>query len=141
MTVATASPALATGLTPNADAVLNVLLRHRGRDRAVGLEIVASLSGLSERVVQYVVVELIERHDFPIGSAVKEPMGYYLIQTDEELAESLSQLTHRLTALARRIAALKRTTTPIVLLQIALELDDPPKEHDMKHEEPHERPH
>jgi phenylpyruvate tautomerase PptA (4-oxalocrotonate tautomerase family) len=52
-------------------------------------------------------------------------MGYYLIQTPDELEESLSQLVHRLTALARRIAALKQSTTPIVLKQLALEIEPP----------------
>lgn len=113
----------ALALTPDEGAVLTVLLRHRGRGRAVGLEIVAGRSGLSERAVQSIVVELIERHHFPIGSAVKKPMGYFLIETDAELAESLSQLVHRITALARRIAALKRVTTPIVLQQLAIEME------------------
>jgi len=107
--------------------VLAELRRHRGRARAIGLDSIAIVTGLSERHVQQVVAALIEAHGLPIGSAVKKPMGYFLIETEDELAESLSQLTHRLTALARRIAALKHSTTPIVLQQLALELE-PPKE-------------
>ena len=117
------APATMATLTADERAVLAVLQRHRGRTRAVGLEVVAGIAGISERTVQTVVMHLIERHRYPVGSAVKPPMGYYLIETDEELAESLSQLVHRLTALARRIAALKRSTTPIVLNQLALEIE------------------
>lgn len=106
-------------------AVFAEVRRHRGRARAVGLEIVAGLTGLSERKVQELVARLIEQHGVPIGSAVKHPMGYFLIETEEELAESLSQLVHRITALARRIAALKHSTLPIVLRQLALDLDAP----------------
>lgn len=110
-------------LSPDERAVLDVLTRHRGRAAAVGLELVAGMAGLSVRNVQDIVAHLIERHGFPIGSAVKKPMGYFVIETQDELAESLSQLVHRLTALARRIAALKRVTTPIVLQQLAIEME------------------
>lgn len=120
------SPAT-TGLTADERIVLAELQRHRGRDRAIGLDTLAIQTSLSERHVQQVVAMLIEAHGLPIGSAVKKPMGYFLIETDAELAESLSQLVHRITALARRIAGLKRSTTPIVLRQLALEMD-PPKE-------------
>ena len=118
-----ASPSPATSLTPDEGAVLNVLLRHHGRAQAVGLEVVAGMAGVSERLVQEIVVRLIEQYGHPIGSAVKKPMGYFVITTDDELAESLSQLVHRITALARRVAALKRSTTPIVLQQMALEME------------------
>ena len=112
-------------LSEDERAVLEVLLRHRGRAAAIGLDAVAGIAGLSERTVQHVVAQLIEHHGHPIGSAVQHPMGYYLIETQEELAESVSQLVHRLTALARRIAALKQNTTPIVLQQLALEIEPP----------------
>lgn len=111
-------------LTENEQSVFDVLDHHRGRGQAIGLDAVAAYTGLSEREVQSAVAELIEHHGRPIGSAVKKPMGYYLIETEEELAESLNQLTHRLTALARRIAALKQSTTPVVLQQLAIELTE-----------------
>ena len=121
----TLAPATSQALSTDELAVLGVLRRHRGRESAIGLDTVAGLAGISERTVQYVVVQLIEQHGQPIGSAVSAPMGYYLIETPDELAESLSQLVHRLTALARRIAALKQSTTPIVLQQLALEIEQP----------------
>mgnify|MGYP001593389712 CR=1 FL=1 len=130
MTAKALSPqpsAVSTELSPDEKSVLEVLVRHRGRAAAIGLDAVAGIAGISERVVQDVVVHLIEQHGHPIGSAVKHPMGYYLIETPDELAESLSQLVHRLTALARRIAALKQSTTPIVLRQLALEIEPPPE--------------
>lgn len=113
----------AEDLSPDERAVRAVLERHRGRARAIGLDVIAGIVGVSERTVQEVVAHLIERHHCPIGSAVKRPMGYFLIENDDELAESVSQLVHRLTALARRIAALKQSTTPIVLKQMALDLE------------------
>jgi hypothetical protein len=106
--------------------VHEILRRHgRGRGAAIGLDALAAWTGLSERHVQQVVAALIEDHGLPIGSAVKRPMGYFLIETDEELRESLSQLTHRITALARRIASRQHSTLPIVLQQLALELESP----------------
>ena len=71
----------ATALTPDERAVLDVLVQHRGRAQAVGLEIVAGIAGVSERLVQEIVVQLIEHHGHPIGSAVKKPIGYFLIET------------------------------------------------------------
>jgi len=119
------APATMPTLTPDECAVLDVLRRHRGRAAAIGLDAVAGIAGISERSVQHVVAQLIEHHGHPVGSAVQHPMGYYLIETPDELAESLNQLVHRLTALARRIAALKQSTTPIVLQQLALESAQP----------------
>lgn len=104
-------------------AVWAVIARHRGRAEAVGLDAVAAMVGISERHVQFAISSLIEQRGLPIGSAVKKPMGYFVIETDAELAESLSQLTHRIVALARRVAALKQSTLPVVLQQLALELD------------------
>ncbi len=118
------APAAWSEMTDEESALLAILRDHRGRAAAIGLDTLAISSGLSERSVQDVVAHLIERHGMPIGSAVKKPMGYFLIETEAELAESLSQLVHRLTALARRIAALKQSTTPIVLQQLALEIEE-----------------
>lgn len=113
-----------TDLSPDERAVWAVLHRHGGRANTIGLDALALASDLPERTVQHVVSHLIERHQVPIGSAVSKPMGYFVIQTDEELQESVSQLVHRLTALARRIAALKKSTTPLVLQQVAMSWED-----------------
>ncbi len=109
---------------PDEQAVLDVLQWHRGRAQAIGLDVLAASAGLSERTVQYAIASLIESHGQPIGSATMRPAGYYLIETADELAESLNQLTHRIISLARRIAALKQSTTPIVLNQLALEIEE-----------------
>ena len=113
-------------LTQGERAVLDVLLRHRGRAQAVGLEVVAGIAGVSGRLTREIVVQLIEHRGHQIGSAVKKPMGYFMIENEEELAESLSQLVHRITALARRVAALKHSTTPIVLQQVSLDMEPEP---------------
>ncbi len=122
--VLTPAPASLPDLTNEERAVYGELYRRgRGRANAIGLDVLAALAGIGERVVQHVIAHLIERHQLPIGSAVKRPMGYFLIETEDERAEALAQLAHRLTALARRIAALKASTTPIVLKQMAIELE------------------
>ena len=110
-------------LSSDEQAVLDVLQRHRGRARAIGLDVLAACAGIAERNVQHAVASLIEQHGQPIGSATAQPAGYYLIENADELAESLGQLTHRIVSLARRIAALKQSTTPIVLNQLALEIE------------------
>lgn len=109
---------------PDAQAVLEVLQRHRGRAQAIGLDVLAASAGISERNVQSAVAVLIEQDGQPIGSATAQPAGYYLIETEDELAASLGQLTHRIVSLARRISALKRSTTPVVLQQLAIELTE-----------------
>jgi len=110
-----------SGLTPDELAVWIVVNRHRGRRQAIGLDAVAATAGLTERVVQIAVAHLIEEYGMPIGSAVKKPMGYFLIETEEELAEAVTQLVHRVRALVRRIAALKKSTGPLVLQQLEIE--------------------
>ncbi|BFU90127.1 MAG: hypothetical protein NTAFB01_13140 [Nitrospira sp.] len=111
-------------LSPEEVAVWAVLNRHRGRLSAIGLDALALASDVPERAVQHVIAHLIERHGCAIGSACTKPMGYFVIQTEAELSASVSQLLHRLMALARRIAALKKSSTPIVLQQAALDLED-----------------
>lgn len=113
-----------TDLSPDERAVWSVLARHRGRRQTIGLDELALAAQVPERVVQRVIAHLIELHCLPIGSAVTKPMGYFIIETEDELAESVSQLLHRLTALARRIAALKKSTTPVVLHQLALRIEE-----------------
>ena len=67
----------ATTLTPDEQAVLAELRRHRGRACAIGLDTLAILTSISERHVQQLVASLIEAHGLPIGSAVKKgtPVG------------------------------------------------------------------
>lgn len=113
-----------TDLTSEERAVWAVMTRHRGRLNTIGLDALALAADVPERCVQHVIAHLIERHHLPIGSAVKKPMGYFVIETDDELAESVTQLTHRLTALARRIAALKKSSTPKILQQMAMEFTE-----------------
>lgn len=103
--------------------VLRVLRHHQGRASAVGLMELSRLTGVPTRHVQDVVAHLVERHGVPIGSAVKKPMGYFLIESQADREESLAQLMHRIRALAKRIAALQRSTTPIVLQQLAMDLE------------------
>jgi hypothetical protein len=117
-------PSPAADLSPEERAVWAELRRHAGRPEAIGLDVLAGISGVAERTVQDVVAHLIERHGFPIGSAVTKPMGYFVIQTEAELSEAVGQLAARLSALARRIAALKKSTTPLVLNQLAIELGE-----------------
>ncbi|MCS6302336.1 MAG: hypothetical protein H8K07_01520 [Nitrospira sp.] len=113
-----------TDLSPEELAVWAVLNRHRGRISAIGLDALSMATGVPERTVQHVVSHLIERHGCAIGSAVTKPMGYFVIETEAELTESVSQLLHRLTALARRIAALKKSAAPLVLNQLAMDLGE-----------------
>ncbi len=111
-------------MTREEEAVWKVLAIHRGRKDAVKLSTVAFLTDLTERDVQFAVSALIETHGLSIGSSCQRPTGYYIIETPEELEQSLGQLSHRITALAKRIAALKKSTLPLVLNQLAIELEE-----------------
>jgi len=105
-------------------AVLHILESHRGRARAIGLPALAQATDLHWRTVQEVIAHLIEYHQQPIGSATGKPAGYFLITTEEEQAQAEAQLRHRMLALAKRLAHLKKNAPADILDQLRLELRD-----------------
>ena len=66
-----------------------------GRQAAVSSTEITRRTGLSERKVQQVIRALRMKHGHPVGAAVEEPMGYYIAERQEELADMARALRSR----------------------------------------------
>ena len=80
-------------LSPDEAAVLSCL--GMGRQAAVSSTEITRRTGLSERKVQQVIRSLRMQRGEPIGAAVEEPMGYYIAERQEELADMARALRSR----------------------------------------------
>ena len=109
-------------LSPGERRVLETLQRHRGRAAAIHKEALAATVGLEVRQVRLVIVQLIERHNQPIGSASQSPAGYFLIETAQDAEQAAQELQARIIQLAKRLAKLKRNTPADCLDQLRMDL-------------------
>jgi pyocin large subunit-like protein len=110
----------AVELSADERVVMDVLDRCQGRQHAISLTALAEATELHWRTVQDVIAHLIEYHQQPIGSATGKPHGYFLITTEEEQRQAEAQLRHRIIALAKRLAHLKKNTPAEILAQLSL---------------------
>lgn len=68
---------------------------REGREHALSSTEITRRTGLSERKVQQVIRALRMKHGHPVGAAVEEPMGYYIAERQEELADMARALRSR----------------------------------------------
>lgn len=80
-------------LSRDEGAVLSCL--REGREHALSSTEISRRTGLSERKVQQVIRALRMKHGHPVGAAVEEPMGYYIAERQEELADMARALRSR----------------------------------------------
>ncbi len=105
----------------NEHAILAILEHHRGRRRAIRLSELALATGMEPRLIQSIVVDLICRHHCAIGSSSTAPPGFYLIQSDVEREQAERVLRSRIIALAKRLAALHRSSVCAIMDQLSFE--------------------
>jgi hypothetical protein len=113
-------PALSWDLDPEELAVGRVL--RWGRAQAIQIPEIAAAAGLPPRRTQEVVQRLILRHHWPIGTAMAEPYGNYLIDSAAELEETIRLLRERGISSLVRAAALNRTSLQAYLAHLQLQL-------------------
>ena len=94
-------------------------LRH-GRGNALSMKFVAESAGLNSRSLQAIIHHLIVHHGKAIGSTSKAPAGYYLIETEAELAEATKHLESRALSVLHRMASLKKVGFAELLKQMSL---------------------
>ena len=84
--------------------VLNILLWHKGRHRAIkGVGIAHRLGQSDDRQVRLIIRQLITL-GYPIASAVTAPVGFFIVETKGEAQAYMQSLRSRLIedALRRR---------------------------------------
>ncbi len=93
---------------PDAAAVLGALRRYRGLAMAITSENLARHVHLEPRRVRAVIADLIKAGEM-IGSSVSgEHLGYFMIQTEQELEMTRAVLRSRAREIFARDAALRR---------------------------------
>jgi hypothetical protein len=121
-------------LTAEERRVYDVIRFHLGRARAIQADEIAALLDLTTRVVNAVMKSLTENHALAIGASLVRPMGYYLIDTADELENYCRQLHNRALSTLRRESILRRTHMLELLGQIRAELEEEEKIHHEEHE-------
>lgn len=103
--------------------VYGIIRRHSGRDHAVSVEEISRLSGVAPRQVRDIVKGLIERHRVRIGSALKKPAGYYMIETREEAEQNELTLRRLGLSVLSRAAAIRKLTVREYMRRLQTELE------------------
>jgi hypothetical protein len=82
--------------------VLALIQPRRGREAAISMHEISTITGIGTRVIQAIVKFLVEERHWPIGTAVSRPYGYFRIANNEErravrnhfVRRALSNLEH-----------------------------------------------
>lgn len=95
-----------------------------GRWNARQIPELARATGIPARRVQQIIHdELLLKYEWPIGTAMSPPHGNYLIDTREELMQTVDLLRTRGISNLSRAAALKRMTLRAFLMKVQLEME------------------
>lgn len=94
-------------MTDKHTAVLQLIFRCKGRQRAISAKQLSRLTGLSDREVRAVVADL-RREEYPIASAVNKPYGFFIPETLDEARECQSHIYARMREIGITARALDR---------------------------------
>lgn len=100
------------------------LRRRRGRDHAISVSELSDKTSIEDVSVRAIVKGLIEEHHKLIGSATSPPVGFYIIETREELRVVCNSLKGRALSILYRMSVLKRCGIRRLLKDLELEIGD-----------------
>ncbi len=101
-------------------AVLGILRMHLGRQRAITVAEITSMTGYTDFKVRHAVSELVRKHGCLIGAGISKPKGFFLIQTHQELKEELDSLLSRAGAITARAEALSASAHKLGVRELKL---------------------
>lgn len=90
--------------------VLHLIRGRVGRKNAMSVSTISERTAIPPRTVRDIVKNLIEHHMIRIGSALGQPSGYYMIQTQEEAEQNEKTLRKLGISILVRAAVLKKLT-------------------------------
>jgi hypothetical protein len=71
---------------------------------------IAAAAGIPARRVQVIIKHLVDDHSWPIGTSMAEPFGNYLIDSSDDLQQTVALLRGRGISMLARAAALSHTS-------------------------------
>lgn len=90
--------------------VLNLLLKHQGRETAITVKEIKAKIGSDERRIRKAVSCLVRKYKCPIASSVHYPYGFYFIADKQEAEDCLKQYWSRIAELSKRAKILRELT-------------------------------
>ena len=85
-----------------------VLNQHIGSANSITNAELARLVSIDRRKVRLLIKDMIETHGIIICSSVRQPCGYFMPESHEEVATYKRQLISRMVELNRRVTAIDR---------------------------------
>jgi len=86
--------------------IKQVLANHLGRSNPISRKELVQKTGIEDRLLRELIVEIIEKEQVPIVSAIEQPSGVFLATTKEEVDYGINILASYLVSLRRRIKGL-----------------------------------
>lgn len=119
-------------MTGEEEAVLEVLKKHRGRESAIKVPELTKRANyniadvdipfMNETQIRQIVRHLIIRHGILIGSATKNPPGYFIPANAKEVEMVCKSLRHRALSILYRECRIRQIGLPELLGQLQLEI-------------------
>ena len=86
--------------------IYDLIATHRGHASPISIETLHRITGMSERGIKGAVAELIVTHRVLIGASRQEPVGYFMIESDEDREVASAPLMGQIIQMARRLRAI-----------------------------------
>jgi hypothetical protein len=102
--------------------VLGIIRGRIGREQAITVAELSSLTGVGPREIRDIVKELIETHQVRIGSSLGNPAGYYMIATMDEAEQNERTLRRLGLSILTRAAAIRKLTVKEYLSRVQEEM-------------------
>ncbi len=83
-----------------------LLILRPGADKALSSTEIRQLIGLEKRDIGAITAELVTKHGYLIGASRKYPFGYYIIDSEDDLKQTLRSLNNELQGILERHKAL-----------------------------------
>lgn len=83
--------------------IYDLIAPHTGHKNPISIASLHKITGLSERTIKAVVAELICTHRVLIGASRQDPIGYFIIQSDEDRTVASMPLMGQTLQMLRRL--------------------------------------
>lgn len=83
--------------------IYDLIAGHRGHANPISIAVLHRITNLSERTIKATVAELIVTHGILIGAGRQEPIGYFIIESDDDRAAASVPLKGQIIQMLRRL--------------------------------------